>query len=404
MIPVHLIGLGMSAADLTPKAWQLIEAAEVLAGGRRHLDLVPAQAGQQIVIGRDVAGALQAIKEAAATRRVVVLASGDPYFYGIGRRLTEFLGGDNVVVHPNITAVQSAAALVKIPWDDATVVSLHGRGAEHLTGVLGRAAKIIVYTAGAQGPGEVARLLLNAGISHYRLGVVENLGEATQRLTWLNPAEAAGRSFADLNLVVLLAEPGELAPRLHLGLPEADLEHEAGLITKSEIRAVVLAKLRLLPGQVVWDVGAGCGSVGLEAGLLVPGGRVFAIERQPERVRQITANKRHFRAMNLEVICGEAPDCLAGLPWPDRVFIGGGGTRLTEIIETVLTQIKPKGRLILTATLLATWHTALAVLEARGWEAEVCQVQISRGRPLAGSVYLQALNPVWIIAAEAKEP
>jgi precorrin-6Y C5,15-methyltransferase (decarboxylating) len=190
---------------------------------------------------------------------------------------------------------------------------------------------------------------------------------------------------------------------LHLGLPEAALEHEAGLITKAEVRAVVLAKLQLLPGLILWDVGAGCGSVGLEASLLLPGGRVFAVEQQPERARQIMTNKSRFGAGNMEVICGSAPDCLVDLPRPDRVFIGGGGRGLARILEAVLTHLRPRGRVVVTATLLTTLHTASDILQSRGWEAEICQVQVSRSRNLGSSAYLQALNPVWIIAASPEE-
>jgi precorrin-6B C5,15-methyltransferase / cobalt-precorrin-6B C5,C15-methyltransferase len=403
MIPVHIIGLGMSPTDLTPKALKLIEAAEVLAGGRRHLDYFAADNRERILVGKDLTGALTEIKTAAQSKQVVVLASGDPNYYGIGRRLTEFLGPENVVVHPNITAVQSACGLLKISWDDAVVVSLHGRGMEKLTEILGRAAKIIVYTAGAETPGEIARLLQTPGTPPYRMCILENLGGEAQRVAWITPAEVENHTFSSLNMVVLLGELEKRSIGLHLGLTEAAFEHEAGLITKSETRAVVLAKLQLGPGQVFWDVGAGCGSVGLEASLLLPGGRVIAVEKQPERAQQITSNKSRYRVTNMEVVCGTAPDCLADLHRPDRVFIGGGGNQLAQILKAVLPQLEPNGRLVLTATLLSTLHTATDILEAQGWEVDICQVQISRSRPLGGSAYLQAFNPVWIIAGLPKE-
>ncbi len=402
MIPVHVIGLGMSPEDLTPKALTIINAAQVLAGGRRLLEYFPAHAAERIIVGKDLAGSLERIQAAAASRQVVVLASGDPNYYGIGRRLTEFLGPENVVLHPNITAVQSACALLKISWDDAVVVSLHGRGLTRLTQVLG-APKIIIYTAGAETPGEIARLLQRPGMPAYRMCVLENLGEPGQRFSWLSPPEAAARTFSALNMVVLVGEPRDRSTSLHLGLPETAFEHESGLITKSEVRAVVLAKLQLLPGQVLWDVGAGCGSVGLEASLLLPGGQVLAVEQQPERARQIMANRSRFGAGNLEVVHGAAPACLAALPQPDRVFIGGGGSKIQQILEAVLARVQPRGRVVLTAALLATLHTAGEILQARGWEMEICQVQVSRSRELGGSAYLQALNPVWIIAAAPRE-
>jgi precorrin-6B C5,15-methyltransferase / cobalt-precorrin-6B C5,C15-methyltransferase len=150
-------------------------------------------------------------------------------------------------------------------------------------------------------------------------------------------------------------------------------------------------------------VGAGCGSVGLEASLLLPGGRVIAVEQQPERARQIMINKSRFGVGNMEVICGSAPDCLVDLDRPDRVFIGGGGRGLARILEAVLDRLGTRGRVVVTATLLTTLHTASDILQSRGWEAEICQVQVSRSRNLGGSAFLQALNPVWIIAASPEE-
>lgn len=402
MIPVHLIGLGMSPEDLPARTLKIIQAAEVLAGGRRHLEYFAAHPGQKIVVGKDVAGALAAIREAAASRQVVVLASGDPLYYGIGRRLVEFVGPENVVVLPNITAVQSAAGALRMTWDDAVVVSLHGRGMGALTGVLG-AEKIFVYTAGPAGPQEIAGLLQRPGMPRYVMCVAENLGTPGQQVSRLRPAEALGRTFAPLNMVVLIKEGGAPPHQVHLGLPEADLEHEAGLITKTEVRAVVLAKLRLWPGLVLWDVGAGCGSVGLEASVLVPGGRVLAVEQKPERARQIHVNQAKYGVTNLEVICGAAPGCLEGLPAPDRVFIGGGGRSLANILQTVLPRLPAQGRVVVAATLMQTLTTSTEFLEARGWETEICQVQVSRSRQLGGSSYLQALNPVWIITGTPRE-
>ena len=191
-------------------------------------------------------------------------------------------------------------------------------------------------------------------------------------------------------------------PQLHLGLPEAALVHQAGLITKAEVRAVVLAKLKLLPGQVLWDVGAGCGSVGLEASLLVPGGKIFAVERHPERAAQIAANRDQFGVDNLEVVCAPAPVGLAPLPDPHRVFVGGGGPEIGAIIQEAVRRLGPEGRVVVTAALLETLETARNALEQAGWEVEVVQLQVSRSHPLAGGTALQALNPVWIVTGYLK--
>ena len=166
---------------------------------------------------------------------------------------------------------------------------------------------------------------------------------------------------------------------------------------------MVLAKLELSPGLTLWDVGAGCGSVGLEASLLLPGGRILAVEQDQERAAQIRANAEKFGVTNLEVVCGHAPECLANLPDPQRVFLGGGGRALGEILQEVLSRMDRAGRLVLTATLLETLETARSVLARLGWEVEVTQIQVSRSRPLAGNLFMQALNPVWIVTGYSSQ-
>jgi len=409
MIPVQVVGLGMSPADLTPRVLTIIAEAEVLVGGRRLLGYFPDHAAVKIPLGKDLEETLRQIPALATSQRVVVLASGDPNFYGVGPLVVKLLGPGQVVLHPNITAVQAACARLKISWEDAAVVSLHGRSWEPLEAALKRGGKLIIYTDPEHTPAAIARFLLERGLSQVRLCVLEDLGQDSERLRVLSPDEAQEQAFSPLNLVVVLPEsaaegeftseePGPAGPAaLHLGLPEEALAHEGGLITKAEVRAVVLAKLQLHPGQVLWDVGAGCGSVGLEASLLIPGGQIFAVEQDPERAATIRANRQKYQVANLEVICGQAPGCLKDLPSPQRVFVGGGGRGLPEILREVRRRLGPGGRVVLTATLLQTLEMAQEVLGRAGWEVEVIQLQVSRSRPLGEGTFLQALNPVWII-------
>lgn len=421
MIPVHVVGLGMSPEDLTPKALEIIREAQVLVGGRRLLGYFPKHPGGKIVLGKDPEGTLARIPALAADKRVVVLASGDPNFFGIGPLVVKLLGPERVVLHPNITAVQAACARLQITWQDAAIISLHGRAWEPLEAALNQSGKLIIYTDPEHTPTAIARLLLARDQGAARLCVLEDLGQKTERFTWLSPKEAKDREFSPLNMVVILtaagAKPGFVpdgrdtprrtpgsplrgmgTARLHLGLPEESLARQGGLITKAEVRAVVLAKLELYPGLVLWDVGAGCGSVGLEASLLIPGGRIIAVEQEAERADQIRANAAKFGVWNLEVVCGQAPGCFAALPNPQRVFIGGGGGDLRLILQEALERLVTGGRVVLTAALLETLETARQVLAAAGWELEVAQLQVSRSRPLAGGMFLQALNPVWIVS------
>lgn len=414
MIPVQVVGLGMSPDDLTPRALKVIREAQVLVGGRRLLSYFPDHPAQKITLGKDPEGTLGQLPALAADLRVVVLASGDPNFYGVGPLVLKLLGPEQVVVHPNITAVQAACARLKMAWQDASVVSLHGRSFQPLAESLSRGPnRVLVYTDPEHTPGAIARWLLARGQEEARLCVLEDLGQATERLTWLSPREALEQEFSPLNLVVILpgarqhpqaATPSEAGGlgHLHLGLPEEALARQGGLITKAEVRAVVLAKLALTPGLTLWDLGAGCGSVSLEASLLLPGGRIIAVEQDQDRAAQIRANRAKFGVTNLEVVLGRAPACLADLPVPQRVFIGGGGRDLGEILPAVLGRLEPgDGRVVLTATLLNTLERARGVLAAAGWQMEVTLLQVSRSRPLADGAYMQAQNPVWIVSGWA---
>ncbi len=405
MIPIQVVGLGMSPGDLTPRLRDVMARAQVLAGGRRLLAYFPAHPAEKIPLGKDPADTIRKLGELAQDRFVVVLASGDPNFFGIGPLLVRLLGPENVVLHPNITAVQAAAARLKVPWHQAQVVSLHGRDWQALAAALDKPGTVFIYTDPVHTPGAIARFLLARRQHQARLCVLEDLGQETEQAVWLSLKDAADRTFSPLNVVFLEItaasppDPPKAIPALHLGMPEEAYSPEGGLITKAEVRAVVLAKLQLYPGQVLWDVGAGSGSVGLEASLFLGSGRIFAVEKNPARLARIAANREKFRVANLEPIAGQAPQCLQGLPPPDRVFIGGGGNAVGDILTAVLRRLRPGGRVVLTASRLETLEQARQILQAAERQPEVVQLQVSRAQPLAGGSYFQALNPVWIITA-----
>jgi precorrin-6Y C5,15-methyltransferase (decarboxylating) len=406
LIPVQVVGLGMSPADLTPRALDIIRGAQVLVGGKRLLAYFPDHPADKLILGKDPENTIGTLPELARDRRVVVLASGDPNFYGIGPLVIKILGVENVVIHPNLTTVQAAAARLKMPWHEARVVSLHGRGWEALEAALDEPGPLFIYTDPVHTPGAIAQRLLDRGRTQSRLCVLEHLGATDEGITWLSPEDAANQTFSPLNMVMLEQDPLQkdascAAPDPHLGMPEEAYSPERGLITKAEVRAVVLAKLQLYPGQVLWDVGAGSGSVGLEASLLLGRGRILAVEKNPERAARIAANRNTFQIVNLEVICGQAPHCLADLPAPDRVFIGGGGKYVADILQEALHRLRPQGLVVISAALLETLEEARRVLLQENWLVDVVQLQVSRAQPLSEGSYLKALNPVWIVTGQA---
>ena len=235
---------------------------------------------------------------------------------------------------------------------------------------------------------------------NYKICVLEALGSVSEKINWYTLAEAARMKFTDPNMVVLKRSPSDTKDkeRLFLGAPDNWYDHQKGLITKSEIRAITLSKLRLATDHILWDLGAGSGSVAAEAALLIKKGKIFAVEKKSERVTQIKNNKKRFAIGNLKAIQAELPQGLEGLPRPDRIFIGGGGKQLKSIITAAAQYLKPKGVMVINTVLIPNVEAARATLEKLDFETEVIQAQINRSRQMPWAARLEAQNPVWIIS------
>ena len=394
---VHVIGLGLGPQDITPRVAGIIDGAEVLAGGKRLLDWFPGHRAQRLELSNGLAPWLEKVAEAAQEKCVVVLASGDPGFFGVARAVRRRLGPDSVMVTPNVSAMQAACSRLNLQWDHAAHVSLHSGsdGFASLWEAMNSADLVSVYTRPGLGPAELAEALHARGFNNWHMHILQALGTEHELIGRFSPDEALGRDFSPLS-VVLLERTGSPAP-LRLGLPEDAYENDHGLITKAEVRAVTLAKLELGPGMTLWDVGAGSGSLGLEAGLLMPGGRIVALERKPERVAMIKANRRRFQAGMLEIVRGAAPAALSGLPDPHRVFIGGGGRDLTAIVRACAKRLAPGGLLVVNAVLLQSLEAARRAMGEAALEVDETLLQISRGGNLAGQTIMKAFNPVWLL-------
>ena len=405
MIPVAVIGIGLSPEDLTERHLQIIKAADVLVGGKRLLDYFKDSTACKKTIDKHLAATADFIKTQMDSRSVVVLASGDPLFYGIGPILVKALGPENVVIYPNISSVAAAFARIKEPWSKVRVVSLHGRKHEkELFEALDEEDVVAVLTDPSKNPAWLARRLLEENLVDFNICVLECLGQAEERVNWYPPSRAAEITFADPNLVIIKKRSEGLAAtqRLHLGMPDHCYVHEKGLITKSEIRAVALAKLQLMPDHILWDLGAGSGSVAIEAAILVNRGSVFAVENNPARIKQIEINKTRFGIENLSIYHAKVPDVLADLPNPDRIFIGGGGRSLAAIISAAASYLKADGRIVVNTVLLPNIQVATDSLTALGFNTEVVQVQVSRSRKMPWATRLEARNPVWIVTGSRK--
>ncbi|MGB5747253.1 MAG: precorrin-6y C5,15-methyltransferase (decarboxylating) subunit CbiE [Desulfobacterales bacterium] len=400
MKPVTIIGIGMTLEDLTARHLEIIDKADILVGGKRLLNLFKESRARQKVIGKDIDGVIRFVKNERKKKRVVVLASGDPMFYGIGRRMVAAIGAKNTLIYPNISSIAAAFARLKEPWDDVCVISLHGRENESgLFKALEENNKIAVFTDPKNNPARLAGRLLENQFFNYQICVLEALGSKSEKVNWYTLAEAAKKTFADPNMVVLKRSPNpaEDQKRLFLGAPDSWYDHHRGLITKSEIRAITLSKLHLAADHILWDLGAGSGSVSMEAALIIKKGEIFAVEKDSDRVKHIKNNKKRFAVGNLKVIQAELPQGLEELPRPDRVFIGGGGRQLKSIITAATQYLKPKGVMVINTVLIPNVEAARETLEKQGFKTEIIQVQINRSRQMPWAARLEAMNPVWIV-------
>jgi precorrin-6Y C5,15-methyltransferase (decarboxylating) len=405
MNPVIIIGMGMTLEDLTARHLEIIDTADILVGGKRLLNLFKDSRARKKIIGKDIDGVINFVRQEMKNQRIVVLASGDPMYFGIGRRLVKAIGDRNLRVYPNISSVAAVFARIKEPWDDVRVISLHGRKNEpRLFKALEEENTVAVFTDPKNNPAWLAGRLLENQFLNYKICVLEALGSASEKIGWYTLVEASGMEFTDPNMVVLkrgFSGTKDKRP-LFLGAPDSWYDHHKGLITKSEIRAITLSKLRLETDHILWDLGAGSGSVAAEAGLLIKKGKIFAVEKQAERVAQIRTNKKRFGIGNLTAIQAELPQGLEELPRPDRVFIGGGGKQMKSIMTAAAQYLKPEGVMVINTVLIPNVETARATLEKLGFNTEIIQVQINRSRQMPWAERLEALNPVWIVTGIRK--
>ena len=361
---------------------------DLVVGGRRQLAAAAPAGARTVVIEADVAAVLEAV--AAEPGQVCVLASGDPGFFGIVRPLAARFGPALLDVHPAPSSVALAFARLGVNWDDAVVVSAHGRPLVDAAEVAARHRKAAVLVSPDSPPEAVGKELLRLGAPHQLAAVCARLGLDDESVTTTDLAGLAAGTWDPLSVVVLV-EDEAVSPHKSVAwgvLSDDAYDHRAGMITKAEVRAVALSKLALPPGPaVVWDVGAGSGSVAIEVARAAPDAEVYAVERNVEDVRRIEANAELFGSVR--VVLGEAPECLAQLPEPDRVFVGGGGL---DVLDAVLARLRPGGRVVAT---YAAIDRAAAAADRLG---ELVQVGAARGKRLPdGGWRLAAENPVFVV-------
>jgi precorrin-6Y C5,15-methyltransferase (decarboxylating) len=386
--PVALVGVhggewfGADAAEA-------LQEATVLIGAPRHLSALPTD-----LPGRHVTltGSLGAFLERAATDRehgekVCLVVSGDPGFFGLLRLARGRFGSGGLTVHPAPSSVALAFARAGLAWDDAVVVSAHGRPLDPAVDVVLAYGKVAVLTSPEHPPQRLGQRLGERGRIVRHVVVASALGEAAESVWTGDLAALAAGEFDPLSVVLCLAPDGGAdEPGWAWGRPDETYRHRDGMITKAEVRAIALGKLRLPAAGVVWDIGAGSGSIAAECARLAPGLRVFAVERRPDDVERLRTNLATTGAV---VVAGEAPAALRGLPDPDRVFVGGGGL---DALNVALGRLRPGG------TVVATYAAIDRAAAAGARLGHLVQVAVSRGVPIGPgpALRLAADNPVFV--------
>jgi precorrin-6Y C5,15-methyltransferase (decarboxylating) len=393
---VTLTVVGVDGGSLPPGAASALAAAELVVGAARHLAAVTVPASAE----RVEMGPVEPAMAALTGRRAVVLASGDPGFFGIVRLLRE--RGHEPVVLPARSSVQVLFARLGRSWDDVAVVSAHGRALGPAVNVCRARPAVAVLTAPGAGPAEIGAALDGWPRT---LVVAEDLGAPEERLTTLPASEAAARDWDPLTVVLSLRDPDAVPARGWMAggepvpppggwaLPDAAFEHRAGMVTKAEVRALALARLAPRPGELVWDVGAGSGSVAVECARL--GAAVLAVERRADDTARVAANAA-THGVEVRVVAGAAPAALAGLPQPDAVFVGGGGPEVVAAVAAA-----GPARVVVALAALDRIAPSRALLQDAGYRVEGVQLAASRLAELPdGAVRLAATNPVTILWGE----
>lgn len=402
MTPIQVIGVGLDgAAGLAPSVLAIIQQAAILAGSDRLLSYFSEHPGQRWSL-TDLPKQLQQHLAQPQPDRVVVLTSGDPLLFGLGRQLLQVLPATAITFHPHLSSVQLAFSRVKLPWQDATVISAHGRSLERLAVAVKKGASpIAVLTDPDHTPGAIARFLQSLGLpATYNLWACENLGSSEERVRQFVLAEVPSTGFSPLNVVILQridASP-ELTNLPLLGIPDAafcSFRDRPGLMTKRSVRVQILAELALQPDQIIWDIGAGTGSVSVEIARLVPTAEIWAIEKTTAGCELIRQNVQRFNTPNVTVVSGQAPAALLALPPPDRIFIGGSQGQLAVILDHGCAQLRNDGVIVLALATLET-QVELTQWQARqpNWDVAYQQISLTRSVPVGAFTRWEPLNPV----------
>lgn len=396
---IKVIGIGDDGQQsLLPLYRTWIMESELLVGGERHLSFFPEYTGEKLVLKGGLMALADRLRE--EKRKTVILASGDPLFYGVGSLLAKKL---HVEIYPHLSSIQLAFARMGESWQDAYFASVHGRSMKGLAQRIDGRDKVALLTDRQNNPAAIARYLLSFGMTEYDAFVGENLGSQEERSGWYTLEEMAEGTFSDLNVVILRRR--RESPVWPLGIADeafAQRKPDKGLITKKEVRILSLAQMQLHAKSVVWDIGTCTGSVAIEAARIAREGEVYAVEKNADDLENCRQNMARFRT-DFTVVHARAPEGLEQFPDPDAVFIGGSGGELRELLRVCCSRLRPNGRIVVNVATIETLYAALQAFAEEHFETAVTLTQLSRSKPILNMTRFEGLNPVYIITAWAKQ-
>jgi len=405
---VHIIGIGDDGPDgLTAAARQLIDQADILLGAERSLAAVGTRTARRIETGSDLEQLVQTISR-HPDQKIVMLATGDPLFYGTARYLCDRLGKERFEVVPHVSSMQLAFARVKESWDEAYLTNLANQRLDRVVERIRTVEKAGLFTTEQTPPAAVAHALLSRQLDYFTAYVCENLGSPDERVTHCELHELAEQEFSPLNVLVLVRKPNvpdrptqRMGRRLFANPDEAFLQSKPkrGLLTPAEVRAIALAELDIGPSSVVWDVGAGSGSVAIEAAQIAHAGSVFAIEMDAEDHQLISENAARFGVHNLTAVLGQAPEAWQELPAADAIFVGGTGRTVRAIVEAAFAVLRKGGRLVANVGSVDNVAAVHEVLCQQAGDAQVWMINIARGTQQFDRLRFESLNPTFLIGA-----
>jgi precorrin-6Y C5,15-methyltransferase (decarboxylating) len=404
---IHVIGIGDDGLAAVPaNVRELISHAEVLFGTDRTLPLVPKNDSTRHAIPTDL-NQLVATLQAAGDKRIVMLLYGDPMFYGLARYVCDKLGKDRFEVMPHVSSMQLAFARVMETWEEAYLTDLANHPLDAVLEKIRTAQKVGLFTTDHCGPTEVAKALLARRIDYFTAYVCENLGARDERVTRGSLAEIAEQSFDPLNVMILVRDPDapdrprDAVGRRLFGNPdEAFLQSQPkwGLLTPAEVRAIALAQLDIAPSSIVWDIGAGSGSVSVEAAQMASDGNVYAIEMDPEELSLIRENAERFGVGNLTAVLGRAPDAFIELPAPDCAFVAGAGREVTRIAEAAYGRLRRGGRLVVNTTSIDHLAELRQAMGGHSADVRVWMINLARGTDQLDRLTFEPLKPNFLLA------